>query len=342
LAVSFLPTAFLNYRYAGHWSGVLESSLKVSRPAAGLVGNLIQLTQDNLAPPVLPPAMEVNRWLQKNIEPSPLIQWARSGFPRMSLGFRELLQEEGAGIGPFHFLFFLFALIFVFIRFVRLGALPAPGTLILGFCSIAAMLALFTQLGAEATARILTPFYPVFFLAALAWVSPCGQRGRCRLIVWTTLTAISVLPLSILNPSRPKLPVSWILNAVERAPGLSASSLDRIRLVYAVYQTRNDVFFPIRRQIPDEARVVGLFNNGDDNETSLWRPYGGRRVISVAENFVEISELPRAQAWVARRWVADRLNQDSVWAHAWREVGTFSLAMKASVGPENWVLYLPR
>jgi len=129
---------------------------------------------------------------------------------------------------------------------------------------------------------------------------------------------------------------------VESTPGLSATTMDRIRLVYFVYQTRNDVFSPLRRQIPDEARVIGLFNNGDDNETSLWRPYGDRRVLSVAENIVETSGLPRAQAWVARRWVADRLNQDGVWVQAWREIGTFSLAMKASVGPENWVLYLPR
>lgn len=342
LAVSFLPTAFLNIRYAGHWSGVLESNLKVSNPAAGLVGNLIQVTQDNLAPPIFPPAMATNRWLQQEIEPSALIQWVRSGFPRMSLGFRELLQEEGAGIGPFHFLFFLFALIFAFVRFVRLGALPAADTLILGLSSLAAMLALFTQLGTEATARILTPFYPGFFLAALALISSCGQRSLRRLIIWTTLAGISVLPLSALNPSRPKLSTSWILRAVERVPGLSAASLDRIRLVYHVYQARNDVFSPLRLQIPDETRVIGLFNNGDDNETSLWRPYGGRRVISVAENILEITGLPRAQAWVARRWVADRLNQDGAWAQTWREVGTFSLAMKASVGPEIWVLYLPR
>jgi hypothetical protein len=342
LAVSFLPTAFLNHRYAGHWSGVLESNLKVSDPAAGLVGNLIQVTQDNLAPPVFPPAKAANRWLQQEIEPSALIQWVRSGFPRMSLGFRELLQEEGAGIGPFHFLFFLFALIFALVRFVRLGALPAAGLLILGLSSLAAMLTLFTQLGTEATARILAPFYPGFFLAGLGWISACGPRGRHRLIVWTTLAAISVLPLSILNPSRPKLPTSWILSAVERVPGLSAATIDRIRLVYVVYQTRNDVFSPLRRQIPDEATVIGLFNNGDDNETSLWRPYGSRRVISVAENFVEISRLPRAQAWVARRWVADRLNQDGAWVQAWREAGTYSIAMKAAVGPEVWVLYLPR
>jgi len=342
LAVSFLPTAFLNHQHAGHWSGVLESNLKVGDPVSGLVGNLIQVTQDNLAPPVFPSAMAVNRWLQQEIEPSPLIQWVRAGFPRMSLGFRELLQEEGAGIGPFHFLFLLFALGFGFFHLAWRRVLPPSGALILGASSLAALLALFTQLGTESTARIIAPFYPPFFLSALAMINSLGPRVRHRLILWATLAGVSALPLSILNPSRPKIPASWILAVVERVPGLSASSLDRIHLVYAVYQTRNDVFFPLRLRIPAETRVVGLFNNTDENEASLWRPYGNRRVVSVAEETAQLSTLPPAQAWVARRQVADRLQRNPAWGKSWREVGTFPIAMKAAVGPEDWVLFLPQ
>jgi hypothetical protein len=168
LSVSFLPTAILNQYNSGHWSGAVSSDLKIKKPIAGLVGNLFQVSQDNLAPPVLPSAMAINRWLKSDIEPSSLIRWIHSGFPRFAVGFRELLQEEGAGIGPFHFLLFLFALLCVFARPLWPASAPAPDIMLIGFFSLAALLALFTQLGTESTARIIAPFYPPLFLLTLS------------------------------------------------------------------------------------------------------------------------------------------------------------------------------
>jgi hypothetical protein len=341
LIVSFLPTAILNQHNAGHWSGSRSSNLKIKEPMPGLIGNLCQVFQDNLAPPLLPPAMGINRWLQRVVEPSSFVRWIHTGFPRFTIGFRELLQEEMAGIGPFHFLLLLLALLLVVARPVRLTSSATPDILFIGISSLAALLALFTQLGTESTARIIAPFYPPLFLLALSLL-PHRNVSHPTLVLWVTLAGISVLPLSVLNPSRPKIPASWILAAVEHISALSPSSIDRIRLVYQIYKSRNDPFHSVRKHIPENVKIIGLVNNGDDNETSLWRSYGHRQVLSVFEETANPRFFPETEAWVARRHIADGLIQDSIWAKAWREAGTFPISIKASAGVEYWVLFLPR
>ena len=341
LIVSFLPTAILNQHNAGHWSGSRSSNLKIKEPIPGLIGNLCQVSQDNLAPPLLPPAMGINRWLQRVVEPSSFVRWIHTGFPRFTIGYRELLQEEMAGIGPFHFLLFLFALLLVVARPVRLASSATPDILFIGISSLAALLALFTQLGTESTARVIVPFYPPLFLLALSLL-PHRNTYHPILVLWVTLAGISVLPLSVLNPSRPKIPASWILASVEHISALSPSSIDRIRLVYQVYASRNDPFHSLRKYIPENVRLVGLINNGDDNETSLWRPYGHRRVLSVFEDTANPKVFPDTEAWIARRHIADALNKDAVWSKTWTEKATCPISLKASVGVEDWVLFLRR
>ena len=342
LSISFLPTAILNQNNAGHWSGAVSSDLKIKKPIAGLVGNLFQVSQDNLAPPVLPPAMAINRWLKSELEPSSLMRWIHSGFPRFSIGFRELLQEEGTGIGPFHFLLFLFALLCVFARPLRPDSAPTSDIMLIGFFSLAALLALFTQLGTEAAARIIAPFYPPLFLLTLSLLPRSPVSRHPYLVFWVTLAALSAMPLSILNPSRPKIPAPWILACVERIPGLPSSSLNRIRLVYQVYASRNDPFHSLRKHIPENINLIGLINSGDDNETSLWRPYGHRRVLSVFEETANPKVFPDTEAWIARRHIADALTKDTVWSKTWIEKATCPITLKASVGVEDWVLFLRR
>jgi hypothetical protein len=207
---------------------------------------------------------------------------------------------------------------------------------------LAALLALFTQLGTEATARIIAPFYPPLFLLTLSLLPRSPLSRHPYLVFWITLAALSAMPLSILNPSRPKIPASWILAFVERIPALPSSSLNRIRLVYQVYASRNDPFHSLRKNIPENVRLIGLVNSGDDNETSLWRPYGQRRVLSVFEDTANPKFFPDTEAWIARRHIAAALNKDSVWSKTWIEKATCPISLKASVAVEDWVLFLRR
>ena len=54
--VSFLPTAALNLRYTGDWSGDPTNyfQIRIANPAYGLLGNAVELAAGNLAPPVAP------------------------------------------------------------------------------------------------------------------------------------------------------------------------------------------------------------------------------------------------------------------------------------------------
>ena len=58
------------------------------------------------------------------------------------------------------------------------------------------------------------------------------------------------------------------------------SAPERVREVYTVYHGRSDAFAPAREILPPNLQVLGLITS-DDPETSLWRPFGSRRVIHV-------------------------------------------------------------
>ena len=54
----------------------------------------------------------------------------------------------------------------------------------------------------------------------------------------------------------------------------------RVQTVYSVYRERNDAFAPVRAVLPAGRPVLG-FITFDDPETSLWRPFGSRRIEHV-------------------------------------------------------------
>ena len=56
--------------------------------------------------------------------------------------------------------------------------------------------------------------------------------------------------------------------------------LKRVETVYSVYRNRSDGFAPVRAGLPPEVKILGLIAY-DDPETSLWRPFGSRRIEHV-------------------------------------------------------------
>jgi hypothetical protein len=56
--------------------------------------------------------------------------------------------------------------------------------------------------------------------------------------------------------------------------------LARMREVYSVYRGRDDGFAPARAVLPPGLKVLGVVTF-DDPETSLWRPFGSRRIEHV-------------------------------------------------------------
>jgi hypothetical protein len=48
-----------------------------------------------------------------------------------------------------------------------------------------------------------------------------------------------------------------------------------------------------------------------------------------------------ADAWLARRPIAEFLKANTEWQIHWKEIGAQSTAQKASVGDKEWVFFLP-
>lgn len=55
-----------------------------------------------------------------------------------------------------------------------------------------------------------------------------------------------------------------------------------------------------------------------------------------------MSDLPHSEAWLARRPIAEFLKSNPEWQIHWIEKGAKSITQKASVGGEEWVLFLTR
>ena len=101
LLVSFVPTAVLNIKYVGSWSGLqLERpGIEMKNPLVGLWGNPLVLAVNNFCPPVFPLA---KWWNEHALEYVPAV--VREPLTRnFEPGFQEVLEiptEDWSGIGP--------------------------------------------------------------------------------------------------------------------------------------------------------------------------------------------------------------------------------------------------
>lgn len=337
LMVSFMPVAILNYQHTGSWNGdpVNEGKLSLSQPAAGLLGNSLMLAYCSLQPPILPFPTKVNRFTT-DLLPAGLKQWLLAEFPRFQLKMGEIPMEESAGLG-----FGLIACLFLWIFLGRAIRTPESGFwvepwFLLGLAGLGSLLFYMAKMGSESTARLLLPYYPFLFLL------PLGFRHLpvCTIRKWAPaffLFSSSALVGLIASPARPLFPKERLLNMVGKD-----ARFCRLRIVYETYIHRPRCWDPILAILPPGVQTLGFFSHEDDLEAPLWRPYSIRRIVSADENHPQFHQLPSAQAWLARRSIAQKLQSIAQWDQSWRVVGSSSITQKAAVGPEEWVLFLPR
>jgi hypothetical protein len=337
LIVSFFPIATLNHKYTGSWTGDAMNQTKVAlnNPIAGVFGNSLILTYASIQPPVLVSPLRVNDFAT-HLLPSPFKAWLLERFPRFELKMGELPSEESAGMG-----LGVIACLILWISLRCHSASPAcriwrQPWLLLGIAGLASTFFYMAKMGSESTARLLLPYYPFLFLLPLGF---CGNSSLAtKKMRWVLLLFVSsvLFPL-ISSPAHPLLPIHRILDAAGVNPQFS-----RVRLVYDTYAQRGNCFASLLDMIPLGTKTLGFFSHEDDLEAPLWRPFGSRNVARVDERFDTLDQLPTAQAWLARRDVATRLIKTRAWNLFWKEAGSKLITQKASVGPEVWVLFLPR
>ena len=287
LGASFLPTALMNVRYSGDWTGARAEQIPLSPPNlwARPLGNLGRLVMDSFLPPINPFNKLWNEHVAGKLVPRPLERGFAEAFHPDGplLAAQELETEEGAGLGLGVCVLLVLSLVAALRaarkdhnkKFNRI----APATALVVGASFIAFATFLQASFVRSTPRLAMAYYP--FLALPLLLHP-GQADAVRKLWWSA-SALAVCGLAalvmILSPARPLFPAKPILAAFRRL-GCSDALLVRADKVYTVYSERADAFAPAIRFLPPEANVIGLITF-DDPEASLWRPFGSRRVVHV-------------------------------------------------------------
>ena len=337
LMASFVPTALLNHKYTGSWSGdpTNQGKMNLSNPSAGFAGNFLMLAYSAAQPPLLPTSSRVNGMVA-HLFPSEFKVWLLERFPRFELKIGEIPMEESAALG-LGLTACLALWIFNGRRFpIHLPILRGQPWFFLGTAGLISLLFFMAKMGSESTARLLLPYYPFLFILPLGfWSFPSGTlRKLAPNFAFLSSTALVGL---ILSPARPLFPVQKLLTLMGDSPRFA-----RVSAVYQTYLQRGICWDPILTILPPDIKTLGFFSHGDDLEAPLWKPYGQRKIVSTGEKDITGSGIPHADAWVARRPIAEFLKSNPEWQIHWKEIGAQSITQKASVGGEEWAVFLPR
>jgi hypothetical protein len=339
--VSFLPLALLNTHFTGDYAGDPNNGekMKISNPIVGILANSLQLTKDNLAPPILPRSVDWERQLPPRLKAKLL-----GDFPRLDLRWGELQMEETAGLGVGIILCLgLFIAEGIRARFAAPGLIAmrsTPAVWVAGATAIS-LIVYMAKLGSESTARLVAAYYPLLVAAILVLVSLDGTIVRRRLFnrvgIFAMLTA---LPLVVLSPARPLFPVQVISRLLAQSH-LPADMIARFHQVYSVYAARSDAFKELAEAVPPGVRVIGLLQNGDVPEVSLWRPFGSREVIDLTpqDSAQQVKASGIHFIFVSRDALANRYHTTvTLLAAKWSAslVTQKSLTLSAHKGPETW------
>jgi hypothetical protein len=342
---SFLPTAVLNWHACRDWTGrIVEGTSLGSGPVwVHWLNNGIMLVLENLTPPFFPLASAWNNFTD-HIIPERLAVLLQASFEPGAAHWRlgEMQTEEvaGLGFGVTTLLVLSFAVTWCN---PRLRA-HAPkifnhdwNLMLVTFTPWVAMAHTMAVLGLSGVSRYTAPYYLLLLMGLMKGLPAAITRHK-----WWRLWAGGVFALAALiliaSQARPLWPSQWVLEGRLRSTIESSSLGRRVITVYGVYRQRANAFAPVRDQLPTDALLVGMMTK-DDPETSMWRPFGARRILHV---------LPRDSAADARRrglkyvLVKEELLQEP-WP-AWLErmnarvLKTFDLKLRAGREPSRWYL----
>lgn len=345
-AASVAPSTILNQWYCGDWLG-LKTDVGKRSPLFFAGVNTVLIPLRNLSPPVFPFKEQWYECLQQQMPPAlvgQLNQRMESGLHCFDL--HELQMEESAGLGFGVSVLLVASVVAVMFRRKKKLTIPRPVadlTWLRGVCwsPVISLLAVMTQSNLEAVSREITPYYPLLLPLCLT------SAGHEQLVMrrwWRKVVFLEFLiaaGLLIVSPARPLFPALTLVEKLQaRQPDSHPPA--RMRAVYSVYGGRNDAFAPVRAVLPPGLKVLGMVTF-DDPETSLWRPFGSRRILHVCRDdtpeetrrrgihYVLVSSFVLSQDWNMSldEWLA-RNNAEVV--------QRLSLELRAGRGPTDWFL----
>ena len=311
---SFLPTAFLNHRHCGDWTGAAAENAALGKvePWVGIAGNLINAPIQNLVPPVFPLA---NVWNENVVcwVPEPFLERMAANFELRGarFGVTDIQGEESAGLGLGIVGLLLAGTCFGRRRGNTGGWNRRAAWLALWFGF--ALLAYFSKAGMTTVARHILPYYP-FLMVPLVMMPQLDGAVRQRWFLrLACAAAVSTVVMLCITPSRPVLPMASISRAL--AGKKTSPSIQRLALGYEVYSNRADILGPLREALPADAALVGFINHAAGPESPLWKPYGkrtvrhltpgtdperGMRHVVLNTKYFEESRRESPETWLAR------------------------------------------
>ncbi len=340
LAASALPTMVFNQWHCGDWMGnEVKLSHTDNRMVLRTTATLANVALQNLTPPVFPLAGAWNKGVPTVLSPELQARLHQTMAESGAAEFRlpEMQMEESAGLG-FGLTLLLPA---SFLAALWLGR-KGPGRPIvfdqqwvLRWLPVVAFMAVMTQGGLSAIARLIIPFYA---LLLPVWLMGPGHEPLIRKC-WWRVAAYAVFAgaafLLVISPARPLFPAMTLL---EKFPSLPA----RVTTVYSVYHGRHDAFAPARAALPPGLKTLG-FISYDDPEAALWWPLGSLRVVPVCPQ-----DTPAELKQRGIEYVLASEEKIEMWfgltADAWAKkmdaqvIRKIPLSLRAAWGPRDWDL----
>lgn len=336
LAASDIPSAALNWHYCGDWTGLkVEIGVAPAGPIFLTGASTFLLGIQNFNPPVFPFTEWWHDFLVRHL---PAALSARLDHT-MELGLRtfdlsQLEVEERAGLG-----FGVCGLLLVGLmaaRFAPSNAFrfrPSIWLQAVHWSPVVSLWVLLCHSWLGAISREITPYYSLLMPLLLAGSGQVWLVKR-RWWHWCALSVfVMAAGLLVVSPSRPLFPVQRLLAVPSLPP--------RVRIVYSVYAQRNDAFAPARDLLPPGLTVLGLIRY-DDPETSLWRPFGSRRIEQVCPDDTAAEVKARGVEYILLR--EEFLAWHGYTLETWLQrmnaqvVKTIPLNLHASTGPLDWYL----
>lgn len=282
VGASGLPTFYFNWKMSGDWSGAQLSNGGVAHAIVyRTAANVVSLSQDNLVPPVFPMADHWNRMVKSHLSPDltrkleALIEKPACWFP-----LPQMQMEESAGFG-----FGLTALLGISWAVVALrkrklfAPLEFSWPAAVRWAAAISLLAALTQANKSAAGRLFAAYY---LLPCTIILMAAGHENLVRRRWWQCAAGLVFLMaagLLVISPARPLFPRNALLTRV--AP-LEATHPIMVRIsdVYSVYRDRSTAFAPALAELPPDTKIIGYIAF-DKPETSLWQPWGARRIVHV-------------------------------------------------------------
>jgi hypothetical protein len=199
------------------------------------------------------------------------------------------------------------------------------------------LLFLMTKLSATGAVRYLAAYYPLLSMGLLL---NSAQEGIVRRKWWRSWALFSwglAGLVVVISPARPLWPAGWFVR--NYGPSLKSSRLAMVAMdAYEAKSKRAEVFAPVIAALPGGTTVLG-YSADDFPETSLWKPFGSRRILhmQVSDSAIEVRRRGIKYALVTMShstepWPAWLERMDA------REVQTLTLKMWGSLPPFVWHL----